>query len=62
MVRYVAVPAVAEWYEARATDYLARTVHEAEAEKPSKTGLLDASGTPLYRVEVMDQIGFIRRC
>lgn len=37
----------------------AHTVFETER-IPRRTGLLDASGNPLYAVDEMDQIGFIR--
>lgn len=48
-----------EWFDARATDYLARTVHEQEPQRV-KTGLLNADGRPLFRVEESDPIGFVR--
>lgn len=60
MSRYVAMPNAGEWWDmARATDYLARTVHEDEP-KPVDTGLLDANGVKLYRVEDRQPVGFIR--
>ena len=52
------VPIASEWWEVRAGDSLARTVHEVEL-KPVDTGLLDASGTNIYRVEERDRIGFL---
>lgn len=35
------------------------TVYEP-SDEPRDTGLLDASGTPLYAIEVRDRIGFLR--
>ncbi|RWX72571.1 hypothetical protein [Mesorhizobium sp. M2A.F.Ca.ET.039.01.1.1] len=59
MARYVtANPAAAWWDEAKASDYLARTVHEDER-KPVATGLLDANGAKLFRVEDRQPIGFV---
>lgn len=60
-MRYVTlrgVPATS-WWDTNAVDYLPRTVHE-EDRKPIDTGLLDANGTKLYRVEDREPIGFIR--
>ncbi len=34
------------------------SVYESEDDRPEKTGLLDASGTPLYRVRERMKIGF----
>lgn len=42
----------------KAADFAARTVFEPEPEV-IKTTLLDARGTPIYRVKQMDPIGFI---
>ena len=46
------------WYEADATDSLAKTVFEAEPECVD-TGLLDANGCSIYRVSEMDPIGYV---
>lgn len=60
--RYVTAapaPTAREWWETNAADHLARTVYEPES--PSRdTGLVDARGAKLYRVEVRDPIGFRR--
>lgn len=58
-VRYVTQPATSNWWEAKATDYLTRTVHEEEA-KPIDGGLLDASGAKLYKVQDKQPVGFVR--
>ena len=58
-VRYVAIPPTGWWAWAKATDYIPRTVHEEEA-KPVDTGLLDANGTKLYRVQDKPPVGFVR--
>lgn len=50
----------AEWEEvATASDYLARTVFEADP-TPYQTGLLDAFGEPLWAVIESDPVGFVR--
>lgn len=36
------------------------TVFEPDA-TPQKTGLLDKDGTPIYRVDELDPIGFLRK-
>jgi hypothetical protein len=48
-----------EWHDVRADWSLAKTVHEADR-KPVDTGLLDASGTKLYRVEPANPFGFLQ--
>lgn len=58
-VRYVAIPAKSEWYEVRSTDYLARTVVESEPAAPVATGLLDANGVKLYKIEDRNPVGFV---
>jgi hypothetical protein len=59
-VRYVTMSSTCEWWEpAKATDFLARVVYEPEPRAPVKTGLLDASGTPIYRLEDRQSAGFI---
>lgn len=47
------------YYEAAATDYLARTVYERDR-SPIVTGLYDAAGNELFAVEEVDPIGFVR--
>ena len=64
-MRYVSMPTepvtAREWWEqADGSQYLARTVHEEDG-KPVDTGLLDASGKKLFRVEDRLPIGFVRR-
>lgn len=59
MRRYLTCPAKAEWYDARATDFVARQVHDRDP-SPRRTGLLDAHGNPLFLVDQMDPIGFQR--
>lgn len=56
MKRYVTC---ADWFEVRATDSLARTVHEQES-GPKETGLLDANGRKLYAMIETGPIGFIQ--
>lgn len=60
-VKYVTAPH-AEWIWAtvKGVDFLAKVVTEPEPAPPRKTGLLDASGTPIYRLEVHNPIGFVR--
>lgn len=43
----------------RPVDHLARTVHEPEPAGPRFTGLLDADGRKLYKVEQRDPAGFV---
>ncbi|TGT72927.1 hypothetical protein EN802_13695 [bacterium M00.F.Ca.ET.159.01.1.1] len=58
--RYVTAPPAADyWNWAKGTDNLARVVHEPEPIPPVKTGLLDASGTPIYRIDQRQPIGFV---
>lgn len=59
--RYIAITRPrGDWLGAvDATDYLARTVYEAEP-SPRATGLFDASGTELYAVDEVDPVGFVR--
>lgn len=65
MPRYVAIARPRGWDDTdhegvAAQDYMRNsTVWEAER-KPEPTGLLDASGTPLYRMPDAKRIGFIR--
>jgi hypothetical protein len=50
----------AEWWEdAKGSDHLARTVHEAER-SPRDTGLVDASGSKIFAMDDRDPIGFVR--
>lgn len=50
-----------EWDdESSGLDCLSRTVYECDPE-PYNTGLLNASGEPIYASMQMDQIGFIRK-
>ncbi|MHB2265672.1 hypothetical protein [Aliihoeflea sp. PC F10.4] len=59
MTRYVAIrPTADSDWDAKATDSLASTLHETER-KPIDTGLLNASGAKLYRMEDQAPIGFI---
>lgn len=55
MAKYV--PITAGWCP-NGSDYLARTVMEQD-KQPVKTGLLDATGVPLYRVPDTVKFGFI---
>lgn len=59
MTRYVSLgmPATA-WWDAKGSDYLARTVMEPERQ-PRDTGLLDASGQKLFAIEETNPIGFV---
>lgn len=59
MTRYVTLPATAECWETRASDSLARTVHEQEPDGPRKTGLVDARGTPIFVIADRKPIGFV---
>ena len=61
MTRYIAKPATADgdWWDAKATDYLAKTVHVAE-DSPRPTGLLDARGNKLFAVDDKPPVGFVR--
>ncbi|MGX9145914.1 hypothetical protein [Mesorhizobium sp. 128a] len=52
-------PTAENWAWTKATDYLAKVVYEPEPRAPVKTGLLDASGTPIYRLEDRQSAGFI---
>lgn len=57
---YVTMPTAARWSDwIDAENYLARTVHEQEPERRD-TGLLDAAGVKLWRVEEKRPIGFVR--
>ena len=47
------------WYDPNTSDYLAKTIYESER-KPIKTDLVNKDGTPLYRVDTFDPIGFVR--
>ncbi|WP_290497653.1 hypothetical protein [Hyphomonas sp. UBA4494] len=58
MRRYVPRPRLA-YYEADATDYLARTVYERDT-SPMPTGLYDGAGNELFAVEEIDPVGFVR--
>lgn len=59
-VRYITTPATSDsWWWPKDTDYLAKMVHEPEPHAPVKIGLLDAAGTPIYRVEERQPIGFV---
>lgn len=59
-MRYVTIPnAEWVWQQAKAADYIPRTVHELEPEKPVATGLLDASGHKIYRMPTDKRFGFV---
>lgn len=61
MTRYVAIPnrpkASDDW-ENRSPIVNATTIYESEDE-PERTGLLNADGTPLYRVKDKIKIGYL---
>jgi hypothetical protein len=60
-MRYVPMPRVkSQWdiWEKPATVTTSMTVYETE-DKPEDTGILDATGTPLYRVNDKRRIGYL---
>jgi hypothetical protein len=59
MRRYVTRP-TAEWFDdAKGSDHLARTVHEADR-SPRDTGLVDPAGSKVFAIDQSDPIGFVR--
>lgn len=62
MTRYVAIPnrPRSQWdvWDKPATVDSTMTVYERDSE-PEKTGLLDESGTPLYRVADRHKLGYL---
>jgi hypothetical protein len=59
MTRYVAIPNKAQWdiWDRPATAQTTMTVYVSDDE-PEKTGLLDPTGTPLYRVRDRQRMGY----
>lgn len=59
MTRYVAIKpkAYSDWMD-QPPIAAATTIYEQE-DKPEETGLLDANGTPLYRVRDKIKMGFV---
>lgn len=57
ITKYIAMPVTAEWWDARGSDYLAKTVIEQE-KTPRDTKLLDQYGNKLVAIEEQ-KIGFI---
>lgn len=64
MIRYVAIPHKGKPARADDDDWYSDTTRSIDVlvdrDEPVKTGLLDASGTPLYRVTVRGPCGFGR--
>ncbi|OIN06092.1 hypothetical protein BFS86_19495 [Shewanella algae] len=62
-MKYIAigkpVPNANDEWEARAQDFIPRTIVEQE-NAPVDTGLLNADGVKLYRMEDRAPIGFVR--
>lgn len=56
IIRPSAIEAGDDWWPG---ERCSLTVHEPD-NKPHATGLLNADGTPIYRVEVRAPIGFMR--
>lgn len=60
MTRYVAIRPRSQWdiWDRPAPVQTTMTVYETDNE-PEKTGLLDANGTPLYRVQDRQKVGYL---
>lgn len=59
-MKYVTIPAKAQWdiWEKPATVQTTMTVYETD-DVLIKTGLLDVTGSPLYRVKEKEKLGYV---
>lgn len=48
-----------EWHEPDGSNFIPRTVHEAEPQAPRDTGLVDQFGVKLYSMETRQPLGFV---
>lgn len=61
MTRYIAIkhrPKSWDGWEDQPPIVQATTIYEAD-DKPEETGLVDANGTPLYRVKERAKLGYV---